>query len=138
MFFKLFLLFTIVPFIEMMLLLKMGEVFGFSTTLLIVIGTGALGAYFVKREGFRVWSKIQTELQGGRLPGDQLIDALLLFIAGLILITPGILTDLTGFLLLIPQTRDALKGFVKSRFSVKTQQTGENQYAESTTFETLD
>jgi len=137
MFIRLFLLFTIIPFVEMVILLKLGDLVGFFPTLLIVIITGALGAYFVKREGFRVWMKIHAELQIGKLPGDQLIDALLLFVAGIVLVTPGILTDISGFLLLIPFVRSGIKAYLKTKFSLSLPKNGYNR-AEPTTFETLD
>ncbi len=137
MFIRLFLLFTIIPFIEMIILLQLGDLVGIIPTLLIVIITGALGAYFVKREGFRVWLKIQAELQIGNLPGDQLVDALLLFVAGIVLITPGILTDITGFSLLIPQVRSVIKAYLKTKFKVTLPQNGHPR-AEPTSFETLD
>ncbi len=137
MFIRLFLLFTIIPFVEMVILLQLGDLLGVLPTLLIVIITGALGAYFVKREGFRVWKKIQAELQVGNLPGDQLVDALLLFVAGIVLITPGILTDIIGFALLIPHVRSIIKAYLKTKFKVTLPQNG-YQRAEPTTFETLD
>ncbi len=122
----------------MILLLKLGDIFGMATTLMIVIGTGLLGAYFVKREGFRVWTNIQGELKRGKVPQDQLIDALLLFVAGIILITPGILTDLTGFVLLIPTSRDFVKKYTKSKLLPTVTQTGTKESAESTPFEVID
>ena len=115
MFGKLLAIFIGIPFIEMMLLIKLGEVMGFTSTLLLIVVTGVLGATAARAQGLRAYMSIQTELNQGRMPGDQMLDALLIFIAGLVLITPGLLTDLFGFALLIPFTRTALKNWMRKK-----------------------
>ncbi|MFH1800913.1 MAG: FxsA family protein [Candidatus Omnitrophota bacterium] len=116
MFGKLLILFIAVPLIEVLILIKMGEVFGFWSTVLLVVVTGFLGAFLARIEGFRTWLNIQQELRQGQLPAEKLIDALLLFGAGLLLITPGVLTDIMGFLLLIPATRYLFKRWLRKKF----------------------
>lgn len=115
MFLKLFLFFTAVPLIELYILIKIGSFLGFFKTMLIVIGTGILGAYLAKREGFKVVAKIRYELGKGNFPGDEMIEGLVLFIAGMLLITPGVLTDMTGIILLLPIIRNFIVLWIKEK-----------------------
>ncbi|NOX96558.1 MAG: membrane protein FxsA [Nitrospirae bacterium] len=115
MFLRLFLLFTLVPVLELYILVKLGTIFGVGLTLLVVIGTGILGATLSKREGLKVWFRIQEEMQNGRFPGNELLDGFLIFIAGVLLLTPGLLTDILGFLTLIPWTRAIFKKWIKEK-----------------------
>ncbi len=105
---RLFLLFTIVPVVELALLIQIGGLLGLGPTLLLVMGTGFAGAWLARREGLRGWLAVRDELQGGALPGESLVHALLIFAAGVVLITPGILTDIAGILLLVPPVRRRL------------------------------
>ena len=95
MFLRLLLLFTVVPLIELFLLVKLGTVIGIAPTILIVIFTGVLGA-------------------------DALIDGLLILIAGAVLLTPGLLTDALGFVLLVPQGRAVVRRAVAARLEQRT------------------
>ena len=116
MFGRLFLLFTLVPLVELFLLIKLGTVIGAWPTVMIVIGTGVVGAYLARQQGFRVWMRIQREMQMGHFPADELLDGLLVFGAGVLLITPGVLTDLLGIFTLIPVTREIVRTWIKRRF----------------------
>ena len=116
MFGRLFLLFTIIPLIELYLLIKVGSIIGALNTILLIIGTGMLGAYLAKLEGLRTLKQIQQNLNQGIMPAEELLDGVIILVAGLMLITPGILTDVAGFLLLIPQTRFAFKRWLRRRF----------------------
>ena len=113
---KLFLAFTLIPLVDIYLLIKIGTAFGAMSSILLVIGTGILGAYLARMEGLRTLFRIQESLREGRMPGDELLDALLIALAGLVLITPGFLTDTVGFLLLIPGTRVWVKAWLRQRF----------------------
>jgi UPF0716 protein FxsA len=115
MFAKLLLLFTILPVVELYLLIRVGSAIGALPTVLLVVFTGFLGAYLARAQGFAVWVRIQAETSQGRFPGERLIDALLLLVAGTVLVTPGILTDLVGFVLLFPITRTPIREWVKVR-----------------------
>ena len=117
MFGRLFLLFTVVPALELILLIEVGGAIGTQRTIAIIIITGILGAYLSKREGVRVWTKVQEKLAQGIMPGNELVDALLIFGAGALLLTPGFLTDLTGFALLVPPVRAAIRDSLKKRFA---------------------
>ncbi len=109
MFFRLLLILTIVPLTELMLLLRLADAFSWQSTLALVVLTGVLGAWLARRQGIRTFARIQSELERGTLPADALIDAALILVAGLVLVTPGILTDLFGFALLIPPIRRRIK-----------------------------
>ena len=113
MFFRLFLLFTLIPLLELYLLITVGGYLGVGVTILVVLGTGMAGAYLARLEGWRTWHKIQSELQNGAAPASELIDGVLILAAGLLLITPGILTDVVGFSLLLPPTRAVLKVVIR-------------------------
>ncbi len=114
MFLKLLIVFTVIPFLELAILIKLGTLIGLVPTLNIVILTGLLGAALARSQGFATLTRIQQELHAGQLPGDSLLDGALILAGALLLITPGILTDLTGFLCLIPASRTVLKRFVRN------------------------
>ena len=116
---KLFLAFTLIPLVEIYLLIKLGQNFGAITSILLVIFTGILGAYLARMEGLRTLFRIQETMREGRMPGEELLDALLIAIAGLVLITPGFITDVAGFLLLFPFTRILAKKWLKERMRLK-------------------
>ena len=109
MFFRLLILFTLVPLIEFFLLIKLGELIGVWATVLLVIGTGALGAYLTRLQGLRVLRQVRAEFQEGRVPTDGLLDGLLIVVAGAVLLTPGLITDALGFFLLIPPGRRLIR-----------------------------
>ena len=116
---KLFLAFTLIPLVEIYLLIKLGQNFGAITSILLVIFTGILGAYLAKMEGLRTLFRLQETLREGGMPGEELLDALLIALAGLVLITPGFITDAVGFLLLVPFTRMLVKNWLKERLRAK-------------------
>ena len=116
---KLFLAFTLIPLVEIYLLIKLGQNFGAITSILLVIFTGILGAYLARMEGLRTLFRIQETMREGRMPGEELLDALLIAIAGLVLITPGFITDVAGFLLLFPFTRMLAKKWLTERMRAK-------------------
>jgi len=119
MFFRLFLLFTCVPLVELYILLQVGSVIGAGNTILLVILTGVLGAFLAQREGIRSLRTIQSVMARGEMPGEPLLDAFLILVAGFVLITPGILTDILGFLLLIPATRLRIRVWFKRKLERK-------------------
>lgn len=116
MFGRLFLIFTVIPLVELYLLIRVGNVIGALNTILLIIGTGLLGAYLAKLEGLRTVRQIQLNLNQGIMPAEELLDGVIILAAGLMLVTPGILTDVCGFLLLIPRTRLAFKRWLRRRF----------------------
>lgn len=116
MFMRLLTLFVLLPLIELALLIQIGQWIGLGWTLALVVATGFLGATLARRQGFRAWVAIQAELRAGRMPARELMDGLLVLIGGIVLLTPGILTDLAGFALLVPATRAAVKRSLRRRF----------------------
>jgi UPF0716 protein FxsA len=117
MFLRLLLLFTIVPLAELYLLVKLGSVVGVAPTVALVIFTGVLGAWLARVQGMSVVQRLAADLGEGRLPTDALIDGLLILVAGAVLLTPGLLTDAMGFVLLIPQGRAVVRKVVAARFA---------------------
>ena len=101
----LFLLFTVVPFVELALLLKIGNVLGWANTLLLVIVTGVAGAALARWQGWQAMRRIQDEMRTGMLPAAAVVDGVLILMAGLLLVTPGVLTDVVGLGLLVPPVR---------------------------------
>lgn len=116
MFLRLLALFILLPLAELALLIQVGQWIGLVWTLAVVVVTGFFGAALARRQGLQAWLAIQRELREGRMPGGTLVDGLLILIGGIVLLTPGLLTDLFGFLLLIPGTRSALKLALRRRF----------------------
>lgn len=102
---RLGLLFVLVPLLELILLIRMGEWVGLWPTLALVVLTGAAGAALARAEGVRVFFQFQGELAAGRIPGQALLDGISVLVGGAFLLTPGILTDVVGFALLVPFTR---------------------------------
>ena len=113
---RLLLLFCLVPLVELTLLLWLADVTGWRATLLLVLGTGVVGAALARYQGWQVVQRIQSQLEQGQLPADSLLDGLMIFIAGALLLTPGILTDAVGFALLIPFFRRRIRRYLGRRF----------------------
>jgi UPF0716 protein FxsA len=114
---KLLLAFTVVPLIEIMLFIEIGSRIGTWTTLLIIAVTAVWGAALAHREGWRVWVRLQDRLRSGQMPAEELLDGLLVLVAGALLLTPGFFTDAVGFLLLLPPSRQVIKRWLQRRFS---------------------
>ncbi len=113
---KLFLAFTIIPVIELYLLIKIGSYIGAVYTVILVILSGFTGAYLARVQGARTMYAVRNSFQNGIVPEDELINAFLILVAGIVLLTPGFITDITGIILLIPQTRFAINKFLKRKF----------------------
>ncbi|MFI4876496.1 MAG: FxsA family protein, partial [Blastopirellula sp. JB062] len=123
----LLLFFILVPTVELTLLLFLASATDPLFTLALVVVTGFIGSMLARNQGFATYRRIQSEFGQGRLPTDSLFDAVLISFAGVLLITPGILTDLTGFALLIPFLRTPIKaGLIawgKKHFQISTSAT---------------
>ncbi|ACM20284.1 cytoplasmic membrane protein FxsA [Geotalea daltonii FRC-32] len=109
MFTKLFLLFLLVPVIEIYLLLKVGSLMGAMPTVAVLLAISLAGAWLVRHQGFIVLQRIQTELAQGRLPASELMDGALILIGGVLLLTPGFFTDFLGIFFIFPPTRILIK-----------------------------
>lgn len=121
---RLALLFTSVTAVEMFLIAQLGALIGPWWTVALVIVTGTLGAWLVRREGIGLIGTLTEELNKGIPPGSRLMEGVLILVGGTLLITPGVLTDLTGFLLIAPPTRQWLAPRVLKYLSDRFQITG--------------
>ena len=113
---RLLLLFTIVPTVELVLLLILADKTSWQFTVGLILLTGLVGAALARYEGLRCLRRIQDQLSAGRVPGNSLMDGMMILVAGALLVTPGVLTDLLGFALLLPPFRSLIRRYVKSRF----------------------
>lgn len=112
---RLLLLFTVVPLLELWLLLRIGELVGLGPTIGLVLLTGAVGAGLARHEGARTWRAVQEQLSAGRLPGRELLEAVLVLVAGIVLITPGVITDAVGLGLLVRPVRARIAERIRRR-----------------------
>ncbi|MDI6859532.1 MAG: membrane protein FxsA [Methanocellales archaeon] len=106
---KLILIFVLTPIMELFLLIEMGQRIGTWNVIGLVMITGIIGAFLAKSQGLSVLRKMQMDLMNGILPTDRVFDGVLILAGGILLITPGVLTDALGFILLIPLTRSWTK-----------------------------
>ena len=112
---RLALLFVVVPLLELALLIQIGQVVGFLPTMGVVVLTGVAGAWLARLEGLRTLWKLRHDLSRGQLPGQAIMDGMSILVGAALLLTPGILTDLVGFSLLLPPTRHAIQRSVRRR-----------------------
>jgi UPF0716 protein FxsA len=115
-------LFILWPIVELTVLIRIGRATSITTAILLVIVPALLGAFLAKREGLKTYRRIQQELASGHIPGDQLVEGLLILVAGTLLITPGLISDILGILLLVPPlrklARQVLKRWFRKRFTI--------------------
>lgn len=108
-----FIIFTLLPIVEIALLVEMGRRVGTWWTVAFVIGTGLLGGALLGIEGYGVFRRMKEEIQASMVPKDSIIDGVLVVVGSLLLISPGVLTDVTGIILLFPPTRYFVRQGVK-------------------------
>jgi UPF0716 protein FxsA len=114
MFFRLLILFISVPIIELFLLIEVGKKISWELTVLIIFITAIIGARLTKIQGSQTIRNVQSALRMGKIPHREVLDGLMILVAGAILLTPGFLTDFVGFCLLIPKLRSYLRKFLKN------------------------
>lgn len=117
MFLKLFLAFTLVPVVELYLLIKVGSMIGAFETIAIIILTGILGAALARAQGLQILLDLREHLQHGKNPSRKIIEGLLVLIGAVALLTPGFLTDLLGFSLVLPFTRARYAAYLENYFA---------------------
>lgn len=105
----LFILFVLIPLVEIYLLIQVGSRIGVMATIATVVATAILGAALVRHEGLRTFTALQERLAHQELPGRELADGAMLLLAGALLVTPGFFTDGVGFLLALPWSRAMLR-----------------------------
>jgi UPF0716 protein FxsA len=101
----LFVLFIVVPLVEIYVLIQVGQVIGPWWTIALLIADSLLGTWLIKREGARAWRALRTALDSGRMPARELADGGLILIGGTLMLSPGFVTDIAGILLILPFTR---------------------------------
>lgn len=106
---KFLILFTLVPLVEIWLLIEVGSVIGSVPTILLIASTGFVGVYLARYQGLAVIYRMQRDLEAGIVPAEQLIDGACILVGAALLLTPGLLTDALGFSLLLPPTRTLYK-----------------------------
>lgn len=131
MFWRLLLLFTVLPVAELALLIKVGRAINVGPTIGLVILTGLVGAALARHQGLRTLRRIHQDTARGVMPATELLNGVMILAAGLLLVTPGIITDAIGFLLLIPPARNRLRtrlaNYVKKRLVITCEPTGHSQ-----------
>jgi UPF0716 protein FxsA len=114
-------LFLLIPIVEIYVIVQVGQQIGVLPTIALLIFESAIGAWLVKREGRRAWTALRAAVGTGRLPSSELADAALVLVGGTLLLTPGFVTDVFGFFMILPLTRPlarrALGWFVTRRAS---------------------
>ena len=119
MFGRILILLLVGPIVELVLLFRIGAWIGFWPTVGLLVVTAILGSVLVKREGLSVWRRFQERLARGELPGDQIVDGMIVLASGVLLIAPGVITDVVGILGLIPWTRIPIRRFVMKRMATR-------------------
>lgn len=110
---RLFLVFSVVPVLELYVLIKVGKLIGAWETVAVLLAVSFAGAWLVRRQGFAILSRIQGELATGRLPAAEMLDGFLVLVGGVLLLTPGFLTDFLGIFFLLPGGRFILKQYLR-------------------------
>jgi UPF0716 protein FxsA len=113
---KLFLLFAVIPVAEIYVLVSVGGAIGVLPTVALVLLTALAGAHLARMQGLAVMMRIRENLAQGFMPAEELLDGLLIFLAGMTLLTPGFLTDIMGLLILLPATRNIFKRWLRKKF----------------------
>jgi len=118
-FFKIFLLIICTTTVELFLLIEIGYAIGVFWTVAVIVATAAAGAALLRRQGLKVHREITASLARAELPTDHLIDGLLILLGGALMLTPGVVTDVTGLLLMLPPLRKVLRAPLKNYFKKK-------------------
>jgi len=116
---RLILLFLLTPAVELGLLIQVDRLIGFWPTIGLIIATGVAGSYLARREGVSTWRRLNERLNEGGLPGKELTDGVIILVAGALLVTPGVLTDVVGFMGLLPPTRALIRKLIMNRIQKK-------------------
>ena len=112
----LFILFVLVPALELYLLIEIGAVIGAWNTFLLILGTGFLGSWLAKSQGLATWRSMNQRFGQGQIPGKELMDGAIILVCAALLLTPGILTDAIGLAGLVPVTRSVFRNTLTSFF----------------------
>jgi UPF0716 protein FxsA len=115
----LILVFVVLPLIELAVFVQFTHWIGALDSLLLLFAVSVGGVFIVRHQGLGVWRRVRAQLSAGTVPAAELVDGLLILIAGLLLIIPGFVTDAVGLLLLVPPVRGFVRGRLRKRYSVR-------------------
>jgi len=115
MLFRLFLLFSVIPLIEIWIIIKVGRVLGALPTIGLLLAISLAGAWLARSQGLRTLVAIRDEMAAGRVPAASLLDGAMILAGGILLLTPGFFTDFLGIFFLVPATRNLLKRWLRKR-----------------------
>lgn len=113
------LVFLVVPLVELYVIIQVGGAIGALNTIALLVLMGVAGGWLMKREGLGVLRRIQTQLRDGQVPGNDLVDGLLILFGGALMLTPGFLSDLLGLCLLVPPMRAVVRRALARRLRVR-------------------
>ena len=128
-------LFIAMPIAEIAVLISVGGEIGLGSTLLLVIATAILGAWLVRKQGFHTMQKLRTEMEQGRLPAMELAEGFAILVAGVLLLTPGFITDTVGFICLTPPLRRGAIRWMANRGILSATGAAVNQQGQGNIFE---
>lgn len=111
-------IFVLIPCLELICFATLGAKIGIIPTLIIIVGTGLLGASLAHKQGIAAWQRIKDTLKQGRIPSTELLNGLCILIAGIALFVPGFLTDIFGFALMAPPLRALAISALRKHFSI--------------------
>lgn len=119
---RLLIVFLVIAMSELVLLhhLSSGSLFRFVLMVVLVVGTGGLGVCIAHKQGLKTWQRIHERLRQGQSPSAELMDGVMILLGGVVLFTPGILTDILGFVLLIPAARAPIGNWLVRWFRKQT------------------
>jgi len=115
----LFVVFLVVPIVELAVIVQVGHVIGTWNTIAILLIVSFAGAWLVKREGIAVVRRFRQQIDAGHVPGRELADGVLILFAGVLLLTPGFVTDILGLVLLLPPVRSAVRAAALHRVGMR-------------------
>ncbi len=134
MFLRLLFLLTFIPFAEIYFLVQMSDAIGFTNTLAVVFATGVLGAWLLRKQGHSILMEIQRQGAQNQLPSEALAKGFFTFVGGLLLLTPGVLTDVLGLSLIFPLTQSLWKRYFMGQWQRGIQQGSVRVYTAGSPF----
>jgi UPF0716 protein FxsA len=112
------LLFLVVPLVELYVIIQVGQSIGALNTVGLLLLDSLIGGWLMKREGLGVMRRLQEQLDNGRIPGKEIVDAFLILFGGALMLTPGFITDIFGMALLVPPVRAVVRSILAKRFKL--------------------
>jgi UPF0716 protein FxsA len=110
-------LFVVVPLIELVVIMRVNDMIGTGLTITLLVADSILGAWLLRHEGRKAWAQFRDALQQARWPGDEVTQGGLVIVGGTLLLTPGFVTDVVGFLLLLAPTRAVISRLIRARLT---------------------